>query len=254
MGWIRVSKWNKYNAYQHTGQVEALTIQPSQFANGLPFTNPVVVSSVSNLYYVREGIFDNRVVKNSNDNFTLTKFTTDIGYQTINAPLLYLVVNAVQSTANYKFNLNMQGNQNIVMLRVYLSQCMGALHALVGSPHNKPPIELGFKIYNNSNYTYMNISSRGQWDTFNVTPYYDSRLAKYNEEAIYEIRCKTFEMKNLNTYPTQTLTFEAYPVSIPSNFGINDNFVSWVSCRVDVYSKGQHLIPDLNQLFIYENN
>lgn len=252
MGWIKVSKWNKYYMYQHTGQQEILSITPSTFSSGIPFINPVVISSTSNMIFLREGIFDNKVIKNNNDSFTLTKLTTDMGFHSQILPLFYIYYNAKQQQTNYSVKLNIDVSQQIYMLRVYLTQSMSVFHTLASGTHNKPPIELGFKVTGRGT-TYMNIASRGQWDGFNAVPHYLGRYSKWGSEVITEVRHKVWEYKNLNVIPTQTLTFEAYPVSLPQNFSITDQFLSFISCRVDIYAKGTHLIPQLNQVFIYEN-
>lgn len=252
MGWVRVSKWSKYYMYQHRGQAESLNIIPSNFASGIQYVNPVVISSTSNMVFLREGIFDNDVRKNHNNSFTLTKLTTDMGFQSQMLPLFYLIYNAKQGQANYTVNLNINSNQKIYMLRVYLMQSMNAFHTLVGASHNKPPIELGFKISTGGS-NYINLASRGQWDGFSAVPFYSGRYAQYGSEVITEVRHKVWEYKNLNIIPTQTMTFEAYPISLPSNFTITDQFFSFISCRLDIYTKGQHLVPQTNQLFLYED-
>nr|DAX66627.1 MAG TPA: hypothetical protein [Bacteriophage sp.] len=252
MGWVKTSKWSKYFMYQHQGQAEILKIIPSYFSNNIPYRNPILISSTSNMIFLREGIFDNRVVKNNDNDFTLTKVTTDMGFQSQIFPLFYLIYNAIQGQANYKVNFNINSNQQIYMLRVYLTQSMSVFHTTVNSGNNKPPIELGFKIYNGGN-NYMNIASRGQWDGFNAIPFYAGKYEQYNSEVITEVRHKVWEYKNLNIIPTQTITFEAYPVSLPQNFSITDQFLSFISCRVDIYTKGTHLVPQLNQIFIYES-
>ena len=252
MGWVRVSKWSKYNMYQHNSQVENLRIIPSQFSNGVPFENPKVFSSTSNMVFIREGIFDNRVVKNSNDDFVLTKLTTDMGFHSQMLPIFYLSYNRAGGNANYTINLNIDASQQVYMLKFYFTQSMGVFHALVSNPHNSPPIELGMKISSNGT-THLNLASRGQWDSFNAVPFYAGRYVQYNSEVVTEVRHKVWEYKNLNGIPTQTLKLEAYPVSIPQDFGMFDTFFSFISCRVDIYTKGNHLLPSSNQIFIYED-
>jgi hypothetical protein len=252
MGWVKVSKWSKYNMYQHNSQVENLRITPSQFSNGVPFENPKVFSSTSNMVFIREGIFDNKVIKNNNDDFVLTKLTTDMGFHSQMLPIFYLTYNARGGNANYTVNLNIDASQQIYMLKFYFTQSMSAFHTHISSANNKPPIELGMKVKGNGN-TYVNLASRGQWDSFNAVPFYAGRFAQYGSELVTEVRHKIWEYKNLNGLPTQTLTIEAYPVSLPDNFSIVDQFFSYISCRIDIYTKGNHLLPSSNQIFIYED-
>lgn len=252
MGWVRTSKWNKYYVYQHPVQERVMNIIPSSFSNGIIYTNPNVISSTSNMIFLREGIFDNKVVKNNNNSFTLTKLTTDMGFVSQVLPLFYIIYNARQGQANYTVNFNINSNQQIYMLRVYLTLNMSVFHTLANASNNKPPIEFGFKISSGST-TYMNIASRGQWDGFNAVPFYTGRYAQYGSEVITEVRHKVWEYKNLNIIPTQTMKFEAYPVVLPQNFSITDQFFSYISCRIDIYAKGSQLVPSYNQVFIYEN-
>ena len=254
MGWVKVTEFNKYNVYQHIGEFEILNIIPSQFSNGIPFKNPNIISSTSNLSFAREGIYLNEVKKENEDKFKLTKLVTDVEFETVQGlPLFYLTHSSVQHHEQSKATLNISKGAEVVQLRFYLVCSFGVLHVVADSINNKPPIELGFKISNNLGQTFLNISSRGQWDTFDLSPYYDSKLEKYGEEVIVDTRVKTFDIWNKNTFDSQIITLETYPVSIPDNFNIADKFVSWISCRVDVYRKGQHRLLDLNQIFLYED-
>lgn len=254
MGWVKITGFNKYNAYQHLNKAEILKIRPSQFSNDIPFENPEVISSTSNLTFVREGIYLNEVTKENNDSFKLTKLITDIGFETVQGlPLFYILYNSVEHKQQSKATINISKGAEVVQLRFYLTGFFGVLHVVEGSANNKPPIEFGFKIYNNLGQTFLNISSRGQWDTFDLSPYYDSKLAKYGEEVVLETRVKTFDIWNKNTFDNQILTLEAYATNLPNNFNLADKFISWISCRVDVFRKGEHILPDINQIFIYEN-
>ena len=67
MGWVKVTEFNKYNVYQHIGEFEILNIIPSQFSNGIPFKNPNIISSTSNLSFAREGIYLNEVKKENEE-------------------------------------------------------------------------------------------------------------------------------------------------------------------------------------------
>ena len=91
MGWVKVTEFNKYNVYQHIGEFEILNIIPSQFSNGIPFKNPNIISSTSNLSFAREGIYLNEVTKENEDKFKLTKLVTDEEFETVDKGSLLLI-------------------------------------------------------------------------------------------------------------------------------------------------------------------
>lgn len=256
--WKNTAIYYKSLAFTTNFSQSAIVI-PSQSTYDVQWTNPKVFSSTSAFHFANEGLYFNEVIKNTNDKFTINKYTTNVERSQVLYVNHYYYLKATngggEKTANIPINIT---DPSVIMLTFYIYYRGHAYHVNApGYYKNKKPIQLGLKLYDSTNAgtPYFNIGNINQLNfaDFSVIGGIHTAMNEHIE-SVWGAVVKEVKHPNLASFGGKSLILECYlPPTLPNDYPLMDSFLSSYEVYIAIHRKASNLELDNTNIFIFED-